>query len=69
MPQENLLKFPHSPQAKGRTSNFLNYFVTQRGRNLMGTVVAGIATCVSAAVLFSETYFLDNYIDIIRVYQ
>lgn len=69
MSQENLLKFPHKPSTEGRSLKFLNFLLTQRGRAAMQKVVGAILIGVPTIVLLRDTYFIEDYINLIRIYK
>lgn len=66
---ESYLKFPHRGSNEGNVSKACKFLLTNRGRGVVRFAVGTVTFSLSAALFLKETYFIENYIDIIRFYR
>lgn len=60
------LKFPNKDSNEGNVSKFLKFLLTARGRGIVRYTVGTATVGLSAALFLKETYFIGNYIDLVR---
>lgn len=63
------LKFPRKDSHEGNVSKTLKFLLTDRGRGIVRYTVGTATLGLSAALFLKETYFIGDYIDIIRAYK
>lgn len=63
------LKFPSRASNEGNISKALKFLLTDRGRGIVRYTIGTATLGLSAAIFLKETYFIENYLDIIRTYR
>lgn len=66
---KSYLKFPGRSSYEGNVSKTLKFLLTDRGRGIVRYTVGTVTLGLSAALFLKETYFIENYLDIIRAYR
>lgn len=63
------LKFPSRNSNAGNISRALKFLITVPGRGIVRYTIGTVTLGLSAALFLKETYFIENYLDIIRSYR
>lgn len=70
MTNENVLKFGREAgKPKSKIGRWLEYFTTNRGRNFSFKFMGGAAIAGSALFHSYQTFFIEEYLDLIRIYR
>lgn len=69
MSAKDVLKFGQNGRKESKLGEWLHYLTTTRGRSLSYKIIGAVSIGIPTIFLSYQTFFIDQYIDLIRAYR
>lgn len=69
MSTKDVLKFAQTAKSKSKFGEWFHYLTTTRGRYFSYKVVGALSIGIPTIFLSYQTFFVENYLDIVRAYR